>query len=108
LDPRPSHQIVRFFPFRPVAKALLPVVEPLKYVIYVMPLLALTAVMLLIHYSELVAADLETLRSTTTLITHALFSLLTINLAVQTTQALIAQKFRASVGWFGIGLRFGF
>ncbi len=108
LDPRQSKLLLRFFPMRPVATALLPLVEPLKYGIYVLPVLALVALMIVIQYSSLVGQDLQTLRDTTTLAVHALFSLLTINLMVTLTQALVAQKFRASVGDLGIGLKFGF
>ncbi|MFO1270176.1 MAG: efflux RND transporter periplasmic adaptor subunit [Rubrivivax sp.] len=108
LDPRNSKLLVKFFPLRPVVAVLLPIVEPLKYGVYLLPLVALAAIMLLIRHSGLVWEDLQTLREATVLVEHALFSLLTINLSVTLTQALVAQKFRASVGDLGIGLRFGF
>lgn len=108
LDPRQSKLLLKFFPMRPVATRLLPIVEPLKYGIYVLPVMAVAALMVVIQYGALAWEDLSSLRETTTLLTHALFSLLTINLMVTLTQSLIAQKFRASVGDFGIGLRFGF
>lgn len=108
LDPRQSKLLLRFFPMRPLANALLPFVEPLKYGIYVLPVLAVVALMIVIQYSSLVGQDLQGLRDTTTLAVHALFSLLTINLMVTLTQALVAQKYRASVGDLGIGLKFGF
>lgn len=108
LDPKQSKQLFKLFAMRPVASHLLPFVEPLKYGIYVLPLVALAALLLAVQYSHLVFEDLSRLRDVTTLLEHAAFSLLTINLAVTLTQALIAQKFRASVGNFGIGLRFSF
>lgn len=108
LDPRQSKLLVRLFGMRPVVSALLPILEPLKYGIYVLPLLALAALLLVVQYSYLAFDDLSNLRDATSLLSHAAFSLLTINLAVTFTQALIGQKFRASVGDFGIGLRFGF
>lgn len=108
LDPKQSQLLLRFFPMRPVAQALLPLLEPLKYGIYVLPVLALAALMILVHNARLAGEDLYLLRETTTLVVHAFFSLLTINLAVTLTQALVAQKFRASVGDLGISLRFGF
>jgi putative peptide zinc metalloprotease protein len=44
----------------------------------------------------------------TTLLSHAITSLLVINIMAVLTQAFIAQAFRASVGPLSIGLRFGF
>ncbi|MCD0417977.1 efflux RND transporter periplasmic adaptor subunit [Rubrivivax sp. JA1024] len=108
LDPRQSRQLFRFFPMQPVARALLPVVEPLKYAVYLLPLVALLALILVLRHIGTLWSDIDSLRSATTLAVHALFSLVTINLAVVVTQSLVAQKFRASLGDFGIGLRFGF
>ena len=108
LDPRQSRQMLHFFPMQPVVATLLPLLEPLKYAVYVLPLLALAAIILVVRNANLAWEDLTSLRSATTLAAHALFSLLTINLAVTLTQSLVAQKYRASVGDFGIGLRFGF
>ena len=108
LDPRNSKLLLRFFPMRPVATLLLPLVEPLKYGIYLLPVLALVALVLMVRHAPLAMEDLGTLRDGTSLAVHALFSLLTINLMVTLTQSLVAQKYRASVGDFGIGLRFGF
>jgi putative peptide zinc metalloprotease protein len=108
LDPRQSRMLLRLFPMQPVASTLLPVLEPLKYGVYLIPFLAAAALMLAFQHGSLLSQDLNKLREITTLLSHALFSLLTINLVVTVTQALVAQKFRASVGDFGIGLRFGF
>ena len=52
--------------------------------------------------------DLATLNEVTTLLAHAITSLLVINILAVLTQAFIAQAFRASVGPLSIGLRFGF
>ncbi|MBZ8143216.1 secretion protein HlyD, partial [Rubrivivax gelatinosus] len=108
LDPRQTRQLFKFFAMQPVAAALLPIVEPLKYAIYLLPLLALAALFLALKNASILWSDITSLRSATTLAVHALFSLVTINLAVVVTQSLVAQKFRASLGDFGLGLRFGF
>jgi len=108
LDPRQTRQLFKFFPMQPFASTLLPIVEPLKYAIYLLPLIALVALILALRNFQLLWGDITSLRSATTLAVHALFSLVTINLAVVVTQSLVAQKFRASLGDFGIGLRFGF
>ena len=89
--------------------ALLPLVSPLKWVVYLLPFLGLSA---LILGDPLCAAggydDLATLHDLTTLLTHAITSLFAINILAVLTQAFIAQAFRASVGPLSIGLRFGF
>jgi putative peptide zinc metalloprotease protein len=108
LDPRQSRMLLRLFPMQPVATGLLPVLEPLKYAVYLIPFMAAAALMLVFQHAGQLSGDLSKLRDITSLLSHALFSLLTINLTVTVTQALVAQKFRASVGDFGIGLRFGF
>lgn len=108
LDPRQSKLLVAFFPFAPVTRTLLPVLEPLKYAIYILPVLVFAALMIAIRYAPLAWTDLAKLRSMTSLASHALFSLFTINIAVAITQAMVAQKYRATVGSLGIGLRFGF
>jgi putative peptide zinc metalloprotease protein len=108
LDPRQSRMLLRLFPMQPVASLLLPLLEPLKYAVYLIPFIAVAALMLAVQHGGLLSQDLSRLRDITTLLSHALFSLLTINLTVTVTQALVAQKFRASVGDFGVGLRFGF
>jgi putative peptide zinc metalloprotease protein len=108
LDPRRSKMLLRLFPMQPVTAFLVPLLEPLKYGVYLIPFVAAAALMLAFQHSGLMLEDLNKLRDLTSLLSHALFSLLTINLTVTVTQALVAQKYRASVGDFGIGLRFGF
>ena len=108
LDPRQSKLLLPFFPFAPVMRVLLPVLEPLKFGIYILPVVILAALMIGVRHAPLVWEDLSKLRDTTSLVSHALFSLFTINIVIVFTQGLVAQKFRCSVGHFGLGLRFGF
>ncbi|HSW05271.1 HlyD family secretion protein [Aquabacterium sp.] len=108
LDPRRSARRLSLINIRPALSLLLPVLAPLRWGVYLIPLLALSALMLVVRYAHLAYSDLSTLHDTTTLATHALFSLLTINIAVTLTQAFVAHNFRASVGPLSLGLRFGF
>ena len=108
LDPRRRGKGLKLFEIKPMLAVLLPIVTPLRWVVYALPLMAFAALMLLIRYSPLAFSDLQSLRDTTTLLTHAVFSLLTINILAVITQAFIAQKFRATVGPLSIALRFGF
>ena len=108
LDPRVGGRQLPLFELRPLLAALLPLVSPLSWVAYLIPFLAISALMLSVRYSHLAADDLATLRDTTTLVVHLLFSMFTINLAAVLTQAFVAQNFRGSVSPLSISLRFGF
>ena len=108
LDPRHAGRAWKLFEIKPMLQALLPLVSPLKWVVYLLPFLGLSALILGIRYANLAWADLQTLQRVTTLLGHAITSLLTINILTVLTQAFIAQAFRASVGPLSIGLRFGF
>jgi putative peptide zinc metalloprotease protein len=108
LDPRVGGRRWQLFELRPTLAALLPLVSPLRWVAYLIPFLAISALMLSVRYAHLAYDDLATLRETTTLLTHLLFSMFTINIAAVLTQAFVAQNFRGSVSPLSISLRFGF
>jgi len=108
LDPRAAGRAWKLFEIKGMLAALLPLVSPLKWVVYLLPFLGLSALILAIRYANLAAADLETLHEVTTLLSHAITSLLVINIMAVLTQAFIAQAFRASVGPLSLSLRFGF
>ena len=108
LDPRASGRAWKLFEIKPMLAALMPLVSPLKWVVYLLPFLGLSALILGIRYANLAAADLATLHEVTTLLGHALTSLLVVNILAVLTQAFVAQAYRASVGPLSIGLRFGF
>ena len=108
LDPRRAGKAIPLFEIRPLLALLLPVVTPLRWVVYVLPFLFLSALILSVRYAPLGYDDLATLHDLTDLAVHALLSLFTINIAAVLTQAFVAQNFRASVGPLSIGFRFGF
>jgi putative peptide zinc metalloprotease protein len=108
LDPRVGGRQFPLFELKPILATWLPIVTPLRWVAYLIPFLAISALMLSIRYSYLAWDDLATLRETTTLLTHMLFSMLTINISAVMTQAFVAQNFRGSVSPLSISLRFGF
>jgi putative peptide zinc metalloprotease protein len=108
LDPRAAGRAWKLFEIKPMLTALLPVVSPLRWLVYLLPFLGLFALILAVRYAPLMYGDLEALHEVTTLLSHAITSLLVINILAVLTQAFIAQAFRASVGPLSIGLRFGF
>jgi putative peptide zinc metalloprotease protein len=108
LDPRRSVLDWKLFQAKPVVARLLPFCEPLRYVGYVLPLMFFAALMVVGQYFDQMWADLVALRYWSTLLTHAAFSLVTIDLTVRFTQAMIGYKYRGEIGYGGIILRFGF
>ena len=108
LDPRAGGRAWALFEIKPMLATLLPLVAPLKWVVFLLPFLGLSALILGIRYANLAYLDLATLHELTTLLVHALTSLFTINILAVLTQAFVAQAFRASVGPLSISLRFGF
>ncbi len=108
LDPRRAGRAWPLFEIRPALALLLPIVSPLKWGVYLLPFLAASALILGVRYAHLAFDDLATLHKLTTLLSHALISLFTINIAAVLTQSFVAQNFRAAVGPLSIGLRFGF
>src|SRR6185295_20216944 len=108
LDPRRAGRTIPLFEIRPLLATLLPVVRPLRWVVYLMPFLFLSALILSVRYAPLGYDDLATLHELTDLAIHALVSLFTINIAAVLTQAFVAQNFRATVGPLSLGFRFGF
>jgi putative peptide zinc metalloprotease protein len=108
LDPRQAGRAIRLFEIRPFLQAMLPIVTPLRWVVYLLPFMFVSALILSIRYAPLGYDDLATLHELTDLAVHAAVSLFTINIAAVLTQAFVAQNFRATVGPLSIGFRFGF
>ena len=68
LDPRAAGRAWKLFEIKPMLAALLPLVSPLKWVVYLLPFLGLSALILGIRYAPLAYADLATLHEVTTLL----------------------------------------
>lgn len=107
-DPRATRWMLKLFDPRPALKLLGPVVAPLRYIVYVLPLLLVAALMLCFEYSRLIVEDMERLHSLTSLLEHVIFSMFTVNLLVTLTTAFIAHAFRATVSMIGVSVFMGF
>ena len=64
LDPRNAGRALKLFEIKAILAALLPFVSPLKWVVYLLPFLGLSALILGIRYANLAYADLATLDKT--------------------------------------------
>lgn len=87
-------------------KRIHPFLSPLKYAVYMVPVLTLAAFFTGIHHSDLIRDDLSRMGWISA--AHVLTSMLTVNLLAVLVTALTAHSFRATVNSFGIMLLFRF
>lgn len=103
-DPRVVKKMWTLFDPRPMLKLMTPFVSPLKYSVYVLPLIVSAAILLAIQYSHLIHDDMNRLLGNTTVFGHVLFSMFTVNLLVTLTTVFVAHTYRTTVSAFGITL----
>jgi putative peptide zinc metalloprotease protein len=108
LDPKKTKKMWTLFDPRPLLKLLVPVLSPLKYSVYLLPLLAAAALFVIVDHAREVRVDIDHLYSTVTLLTHIVFSMFTVNLIATLTTACVAYSYRATVSGIGIGVYMGF
>jgi len=108
LDARTVKKMWTLFDPRPMLKLLSPWVAPLRFSIYVLPLLAIAAIFLAAQYAVLIREDMTRLLGNATFFGHAFFSMFTVNLLVTLTTAFIAHNYRATVSAIGIAVFTGF
>lgn len=103
-------QIPVFHLFNPRAmlKVLLDWVEPLKYMVFVLPLLLVMALGIVISNFELVQTDAAARLTGLGPIGQILFSLFSVNLLCTLTLGLTAQKYRGTVNSLSVALMLGF
>lgn len=104
MDWRTTTRMLGLFDPRPMFRVLSPVLRPLKYVTYAVPLLLLAAIVLVFQYSELFFADLTELKIDETLFEHLLFVFVTVHVVTTLTAGAVADAFKVSVDKIGITL----
>ena len=108
LDPAATSHMWPLFDPRPILRWLVPVLKPLRYLAYLLPVLVVSALMLVGKYSNLLAQDLQQLHLQMNLLEHLIFSMLTLNLGGTIVMACIAHSYRAAVERFCVTLYVGF
>jgi putative peptide zinc metalloprotease protein len=108
LDPGASSHMWPLFDPRPLLGWLVPVLKPLRYLAYALPVLVLAALMLVGKYSNLLVQDLRQLHAQVSLFEHLIFSMLTLNLGGVIVMACIAHSYRAAVERVCVTLYVGF
>ncbi|MBE2244216.1 MAG: HlyD family efflux transporter periplasmic adaptor subunit [Burkholderiaceae bacterium] len=104
LDWRTTTRMLGLFDPRPMFRVLGPVLRPLKYITYIVPLLLLAAIMLVYQHSELVVQDLAILAIDKTLVEHLLFVFVTVHLVTTLTAGLVADSYKVAVEKVGVTL----
>ncbi|GAB4040935.1 MAG: hypothetical protein Fur0014_11810 [Rubrivivax sp.] len=108
LDFRTTASMFGLFDPRPLFRLLLPVLAPLRHLVYGVPVLLLAALVLLWNYSHLVQEDLARLHLDYTLVQYLVFVFLTVRLCTTMTSGLIGQYYNLAVDKVGLTLAFGF
>ncbi len=108
LDSRVVKRMWKLFDPRPVLKLITPVLVPVKYCAYLLPILVFAAIMLIIKYQYIINQDMNRLLADTTFFHYIVFSMFSVNLIVVITKAVVAHNFRVTVSAFGIGIFLGF
>lgn len=103
-DPRASRWMWVLFNPTGLLKIATPVLAPLRFVIFALPLLLLGALNVVTRHVEMLQEDLGRLVEGFSLVEHWLISLVSVNLFVTCTTALLAFRYRATVSGFGIAL----
>lgn len=108
LDSRVVKRMWKFFDPRPVLKLITPILVPVKYCAYLIPVLVIAAIILIIKYQYIINQDMNRLLADTTFFHYIVFSMFSVNLIVVITKAVVAHNFRVTVSAFGIGIFLGF
>jgi putative peptide zinc metalloprotease protein len=108
VDARAASRMLPLFDPRSLLKQLAPVVAPLRYVMYAVPVLLLVALVLAAKNWHLLSSDLGNLHAHFSLFARIIFMLLTVNVLSVLVMSFVANAFRVSVDKIGITVLLGF
>ncbi|MCK7501601.1 MAG: efflux RND transporter periplasmic adaptor subunit [Comamonadaceae bacterium] len=108
LDPQATSRLWPLFDPRPVLGWLQPLLAPLRYLAYALPVLLAMALMLLWRHGPALAEDLRQQQMGISLLDHLVFALLTLNLGATVVTACVAHAYKAAVERVCLTLYVGF
>lgn len=108
MDWRTTERMVGLFDPRPLLRLVGPVLRPLRFLVYAVPLLLLAALIVIGEYGQIMTTDLRAIALDVTLIEHLLFAFVAVHLVTNFTAALVADHYKVAVDKVGITLTFGF
>ncbi|MCB1994302.1 MAG: efflux RND transporter periplasmic adaptor subunit [Burkholderiaceae bacterium] len=107
-DPRTVRRMWVLFDPRPLLNVTLPLVRPLRALIYLIPVMVAMALMVFFQNPDAFRHDVEHMLGDVSFLQHLIFSMFTVNLLNTLLTAWTAHYYRATVSGIGIGLVFGF
>lgn len=108
LDPEATSHLWPLFDPRPLLRVLTPVLKPLRYLAYALPIMLIAALMLVFKYGGILADDLHAMHKDISLFEHLVFALLTLNLGGTLLMACVAHSYKAAVERWCLTLYVGF
>lgn len=108
LDERATTRMLELFDPRPLLGLLAPVVAPLRYAIYAVPVMLVVAIMVAGRYLQLLLDDLQGLHAQLSLFVRIVFVLFTANALSTINSAFVAHAYKVAVERIGITLYVGF
>jgi len=108
MDWASTNRFIGLFDPRPLIRLLGPVLRPLHYLIFPVPLMMAAALYLAFSYSHLLFSDLGNLKLQVSLFEHLLFVFVSVHVVTTLTAATVADHFKVSVDKVGICLTLGF
>jgi putative peptide zinc metalloprotease protein len=108
MDWRTTENMIGLFDPRPMFRLLAPMLRPMRYLMYAVPLLLLAALMIVYQRFDLVTEDLTQIQLHRTLVEHLIFVFLTVHIVVTLTAGAVADAYKVSVDKVGVMLMFGF
>ncbi|MBZ8142076.1 secretion protein HlyD [Rubrivivax gelatinosus] len=108
LDPEATSRLWPLFDPRPTLAWLTPLLKPLRYLAYALPVMVLMALMLVFKFGHVLLQDLQEQHMGINLFEHLLFALLTLNLGGTVVMACVAHSYKAAVERVCLTLYVGF
>ena len=108
IDAHAASRMFKLFDPRPMLRTLLPVVAPLRYAVYALPVVLLVAIVLVVRNWGLLGSDLGAVHNRLSLFARIIFVLLTVNLLSTLTMAFVAHAFKVTVDRIGLTVLLGF
>jgi len=103
-DARRTRWMLVLFNPTGILKYTTALLSPLRHLMFALPLMLLGAFNILVRNAELLQQDMTRLLVGFSLVEHWILSLLTLNLIITWTTAVVAFRYRATVSGFGIAL----
>jgi putative peptide zinc metalloprotease protein len=108
MDWKTTDKMWALFDPGPMLKVIGPVLRPLHYLVYPIPLLMLAALFVTFQYSNILIPDLYNLKAQVSLFEHLAFVFVSVHVVTTLTAAVMADAYKVKVDTVGVFLTLGF